>query len=99
MREDTSGNGDTLNHEVRNVQVGGGWQSLGQEGENLVRLVRDLDDGSGSGTGDGGDKEDLNNLEAEVGILREKLNLRERGETAQLTTPAHDDGDQRHENG
>src|SRR3569833_847844 len=86
LREHGGGDRETLDDEVRDVEVGGLGQVLSQDGRGAGRVVHDLlSDGRG-GRAHGGDEEDLENLEAEAGVLREQLDAGERRLTGELGT-------------
>ena len=93
LSEHTRGDGQALDNEVRDIEVGRFRETRCQNCGYLRRIVLDLD-GYGSGRRcHGGDQEYLNDLEDEVGILGEQLNSTERRLAAKLCAQSHDDRD------
>ena len=98
LRYDTRRQGKTLQDEVGNVEVGCGWQLLCQQSRDGGWVVGDILDDGRSSRSKGDDKEDLDDLESEIGVLGEELNARESWLARELGADTHDDWNQRHEN-
>jgi hypothetical protein len=63
-----------LKDEVGDVEVRGLWQVLGKDRGGRAGIVDDLLSGGGSRGTEGGDQEDLNDLEGKIGVLRKEFN-------------------------
>ena len=98
LRYDTRRQGKTLQDKVGNVEVGCGWQLLCQQSSDGGWVFGDIPDDGRSSRSKGDDKEDLDDLESEIGVLGEELNTRESWLARELGADTHDDWNQRHEN-
>jgi hypothetical protein len=99
LSNNASGNSETLDDEVRNVEIRCRWQRRGENGEDLSRLLSNLHKGCRGCVGKGFDQEHLDELEEKVRILSKQLNAGLRYFAGESGAQSHDDGNQRHEDG
>ncbi|KFZ14047.1 hypothetical protein V502_06294 [Pseudogymnoascus sp. VKM F-4520 (FW-2644)] len=99
LGHNAGGDGQTLQDEVGNVEVGGQRKLVSQETGGGAWVVGELlGNRRGSGA-DGDNQEDLDDLEGEVRVLGEQLDARQSRLSRELGQDAHDDWDQGHEDG
>lgn len=97
LGDNASGNRETLDDKVGNVEIRCCWQRRGENGEDLSRLLSNLNKGCGGCVGKGLDQEHLDELEEKVRILGKQLNAGLRYLAGESGAQSHDDGNQRHE--
>ncbi|GJD00775.1 hypothetical protein ColKHC_09600 [Colletotrichum higginsianum] len=99
LSQDANREGDALNDEVADVEAVRLGQRRGQGTEDGTGVFGDGLDRRDGRSGDGCYQEDLDQLEPVVCVLGEEFDAGVRGLARELGAEAHDDGDQRHENG
>lgn len=97
LQESTGAEGQALQDDVRNVEVGGGGDIVREKTGRARRVFDDLGSHTGCRRRNSHDEENLNDLEGKVEILGCQFHLRETGRTTDLGHEAEDDRQQGHQ--